>query len=129
MRRLAIIIGATVLLASPAAAIDARFEKSLRMLAPIDRLEQLCAYTAMQEIRKDHKEFRPDRVVASAGVEPEIKDHAVAAKGAAFRSRKKWYSLSFHCTAATDHLAVTSFSYTIGDEIPEAKWVSYGLWQ
>jgi hypothetical protein len=68
-------------------------------------------------------------VVASAGSDPEIKDHTVVAKSAAFRSRKKWYALTYRCTATPDHLAVTSFSYTIGEEIPESKWASYGLWE
>jgi hypothetical protein len=129
MRRLVLTIGATLILASPATAIDTRFERSLRMLAPLERLEQLCDYTAMQQIRNEHKPFRPDRVVAGAGLDPRIHEHTVLAKSAAFRSRKKWYALSYTCTAAPDHLAVTSFSYTIGDEIPEAKWKSYGLWE
>jgi Domain of Unknown Function (DUF930) len=129
MRRLVVTIGATLILASPATAIDGRFERSLRMLAPVDRLEQLCDYTAMQRIRKEHKPFRPDRAVAGARSDASIHDHTVVAKGGAFRSRKKWYALSYTCTAAPDHMAVTSFSYTIGPEIPEAKWASYGLWE
>lgn len=129
MRRLVLTIGATLILASPAAAIDARFERSLRRLAPIDRLEQLCDYVAMQRIRKEHKPFRPDRAVAGARSAAKIDDHTVVAKGGAFRSRKKWYALSYTCTAASDHMAVISFSYKIGSEIPEEKWASYGLWE
>jgi len=129
MRRLVVVLCASLILAGPAAAIDARFQRSLRMLAPIDRLEQLCDYTAMQRIRKEHKPFRPDRAVAGARSDARIHDHTVVAKGAAFRSRHKWYALSYSCTAAPDHLAVTSFSYTIGPEIPEEKWASYGLWE
>jgi hypothetical protein len=129
MRRFVVTIGATLILASPAAAIDARFERSLRMLAPVDRLEQLCDYTAMQQIRRDHKPFRPDRAVAGARLDARIHHHTVVAKGGAFRSRKKWYALSYTCTAAPDHMAVTSFSYTIGPEIPEEKLASYGLWE
>jgi hypothetical protein len=130
MRRLVLTIGATIIAASPAAAIDARFERTLRMLAPAERLEQLCDYTAMQQIRKEHKSFRPDRVVAGAGADPQIQErtHTVVAKSAAFRSRKKWYALTYSCTAAADHMAVTSFSYSLGEEIPESKWASYGLW-
>jgi hypothetical protein len=129
MRQLVLTIGATIILAGSAAAMDARFERSLRMLAPSERLEQLCDYTAMQQIRKDHKPFRPDRIVAGAGAEPQIKEHSVVAKSAAFRSRKKWYALSYHCTAATDHLVVTSFTYALGEEIPESSWAKYGLWE
>ena len=126
MRRLALTIGAILTLAGPAAAADDRFERSLKMLDPVDRLEQLCDYTAMQAIRKDHSPFRPDRAVA--GNEPHIKGDSIEAKVGAFRSKKKWYALSYSCTAAPDHLSVMSFKYKIGDEIPEANWASYGLW-
>ena len=65
MRRLVLTIGATLILASPAAAIDARFERSLHRLAPIDRLKQLCDYVAMQRIRKEHKPVPEDLVARS----------------------------------------------------------------
>ncbi len=126
MRRLALTIGATLILAGSAFAADERFERSLKMLDPVDRLEQLCDYTAMQAIRKDHSPFRPDRAVA--GTEARIKGDTIEAKVGAFRSKKKWYALSYSCTAAPDHLSVTSFKYKIGDEIPEANWTSLGLW-
>ena len=126
MRRLAVTIGAILTLAAPAVAADDKFERSLKMLDPIDRLEQLCDFTAMQSIRKDQAAFRPDRAVA--GNEPRIKGDTIEAKVGAFRSKKKWYVLSYSCTAAPDHLSVTAFKYKIGDEIPEANWASYGLW-
>lgn len=126
MRRLVLTIGAILTLAGSATAADDRFARSLKTLDPIDRLEQLCDYTAMQAIRKDHSPFRPDRAVA--GNEPHIKGDSIEAKDGAFRSRKKWYRLSYSCTAAPDHLSVTSFKYKIGDEIPEANWASHGLW-
>jgi hypothetical protein len=129
MRRLVLTIGAILILASPAIATDTRFERSLRMLDPVDRLEQLCDYTAMQKIRQEHKPFRPDRAVAGGAVDPSIKGDTIEAKGGAFRSRKKWYTLSYTCTAAPDRLSVISFQYKIGEEIPEANWASYGLWE
>ena len=125
MRRLALTIGAVLTLTIPASAADERFERSLKMLDPVDRLEQLCDYTAMQAIRKDHP-YKPDRAVA--GNEPSIKGDTIEAKVGAFRSKKRWYALSYSCTAAPDHLSVISFKYKIGDEIPEANWTSYGLW-
>ena len=125
MRLLALTIGAILSLLIPATA-DERFERSLKMLDPVDRLEQLCDYTAMQAIRKDHSVYKPDRAVA--GNEPYIKGDTIEAKVGAFRSHKKWYALAYSCTAAPDHMTVTSFKYKIGDEIPEASWTSYGLW-
>jgi hypothetical protein len=129
MRRLVVAICASLVLAGPATALDARFKRSLSRLAPVDRLVQLCDYTAMQRIRKEHKPFRPDRAVANARSDIRINEHTVEAKGAAFRSRHKWYALSYSCTAAPDHLAVIKFSYEVGPEIPESKWASYGLWE
>jgi hypothetical protein len=108
---------------------DARFERSLEMLAPAERLEQLCDFTAMTRIRSDNKEFRPDRAVANAMAESHAKGDTLEVTGGAFRSKKKWYALAYRCAATPDHLKIVAFNYTIGEEIPESKWASFGLWQ
>jgi len=128
MRVHGLAIGAACAIAAQAAAADARFEKSLQMLDPIERLEQLCDYTAMVEIRKEAGTFRPDRALASAIAEPRVTEDSIDATGGAFRSRGKWYALSYFCAATPDHMAVVTFKYTVGLEIPEAKWAAYGLW-
>jgi uncharacterized protein DUF930 len=122
------IVAATIM-AAAAAAADGRFERSLEMLAPAERLEQLCDYTAMTRIRNKKKEFRPDRAVANAMAEPRTNGDTLEVTGGAFRSKKKWYTLSYRCTATPDHLKIVAFNYTVGEEIPEAKWASFGLWQ
>ena len=129
MRVLGLAIGFVTVIAAHAAAADARFERSLLMLAPSERLEQLCDYTAMTHIRADERHFRPDRAVANAMKEVIHKNHTIVARGGAFRSRGKWYEMSYTCTAEPQHLKVESFNYKIGGEIPQAKWASYGLWQ
>lgn len=129
MRVLGLALVAALVVTAQAAAADARFEKSLQKLAPSERLEQLCDYTAMVRIRKDERNFRPDRAVANATSDHQQKNHMIVAKGAAFRSRGKWYALSFTCKAEPEHLKIESFHYTIGNEIPQAKWAAYGLWQ
>ena len=121
------VVAATITLV--AAAADERFERSLQMLAPAERLEQLCDYTAMTRIRTEKKEFRPDRAVANAMAEPTTKADTIEVTGGAFRSKKKWYALSYRCTATSDHLKIVTFNYIVGEEIPEAKWASFGLWQ
>ncbi len=108
-------------------AADARLERSLRMLAPAERLEQLCDYTAMASIRRDAGNFRPERAVANAGADVKVKNDTIVASAGAFRSRGKWYGMSYVCSASPDHMQVLSFQYTIGGEIPEAKWATYGL--
>jgi hypothetical protein len=129
MRAFGWVFGLGLLVAAPAVAAENRFERALLMLAPDERLEQLCDFTAMARIRKDAGHFRPDRAVANATAEPSIRGNTIEAKGGAFRSRRKWYALSFACTATPDHMMVISFHYTIGPEIPAAKWASDNLWQ
>jgi hypothetical protein len=129
MRALGLAIGAVCVFSVYAAAADTRFERTLKSLAPAERLEQLCDYTAMTRIRKDARHFRPDRAVANAMNDVQHKGDTIVAKGGAFRSRGKWYALSYTCAADPDHLKVQTFHYTIGNEIPDAKWASYGLWQ
>jgi hypothetical protein len=108
---------------------ESRFERTLKMLSPPDRMAQLCDYTAMTHIRKDQRQFRPDRAVANARSDVKISGDMIEAKGGAFRSRGKWYALSYTCKTNADHLNVLSFKYKIGDEIPQEKWAAYGLWQ
>lgn len=129
MRVLGLAIGVATVFAAHAAVADSRFERSLKMLAPAERLEQLCDYTAMKRIRKEARRFRPDRAVANATSDVLHKNDTIVAKGGAFRSRGKWYALTYTCTAETEHLKVRSFTYTIGEEIPESKWAAYNLWQ
>lgn len=117
------------LVASDAAFASAKLERTLKLLMPADRMAQLCDATAMARIRKDMAKFRPDRAVANATVDVVIAGNTLDAKGGAFRSRGKWYSLSYTCLTNDEHLKVLSFDYKVGDEIPEEKWASYGLWQ
>ncbi|HEY1310465.1 MAG TPA: DUF930 domain-containing protein [Pseudolabrys sp.] len=129
MRAFGLAIGVLTLAAIEAVAAENRLDRSLQMLAPAERLEQLCDFTAMARIRKESSAFRPDRAVANATAEPVIVNDTIEARGAAFRSGGKWYALAFACTASPDHMTVVTFNYTIGAEIPEAKWVSDNLWQ
>lgn len=130
MRHRTLAVAVLVLFAIPNAAFaSAKLERTLKLLMPADRMAQLCDATAMTRIRKDMAKFRPDRAVANAMVDVVIAGNTLEAKGGAFRSRGKWYSLSYTCMTNDEHLKVLSFDYKVGDEIPEEKWASYGLWQ
>ena len=72
MRAFGLAVVAAAILGTAAIAADTRFERSLKMLAPEERLEQLCDYTAMTRIRNEAKQFRPDRAVAGASSEPKV---------------------------------------------------------
>lgn len=128
MRRPALAIGLVLLVGASAAAAENRFERSLQRLSPGERLVQLCDYTAMQRIRKDHSEYRPDRAVADARSRVFIDKNTVKAQGGAFRSRRKWYALSYTCTGSPDGMKVLSFTYKIGSEIPQSRWALDHLW-
>jgi len=130
MRLLALAIAMTTMTAAQAnAAPDARILRTLKLLGPTDRLEQLCDYTAMVHVRKNAGHYRPDRAVAGAISEPKLGPNSIDAKGAAFRSHGRWYEMAYSCTTTPDHLKVLKFNLSIGKEIPQTKWAAYGLWQ
>ena len=128
MRLLALATGMALIVSTQGFAED-RIERSLKMLAPGERLVQLCDYTVMQRIRKDAPEFRPDHAVADATQQSVVANNTVIAEGGAFRSQGKWYGITYQCTASPEDMKVLSFAYRIGAEIPPAKWGDYGLWQ
>ncbi len=110
-----------------AASAESKLEYQLRLLDPSARLEQVCDIEAMAQIRREAKEFRPDRAMASALAEPKASAASLEAKGAAFRSKGKWYQLSYVCQTSPDQMKVLSFDYKIGAAIPEDRWDGYGL--
>ena len=129
MRSFAVAICLVCATTAVAASADAGILRSLKRLEPTERLEQLCDYTAMLHIRKDPRHFRPDRAIADAVTDPKVRGNSIEAGGGAFRSRGRWYEMSYSCTATPDHMKVLSFKLTVGKEIPENKWAAYGLWQ
>src|SRR5690242_21914663 len=91
------LFGTMFFVAADSSAADSRFERSLKRLDPITRLEQICDYTAMKKINDARNPFHPDRVVANAISQTRISNNTVKADGGAFRSRGKWYELSYSC--------------------------------
>lgn len=104
-----------------------RFERSLQHLDPMTRLEQVCALETMARVNRDANPYHPDRAVIYALSKPRLDGDTVKGTGGAFRSGGKWYQYSFTCRTTPDHMAVSAFSYKIGQEIPQSRWESYGL--
>ena len=113
---------------TPATALEAAIVRGLRELELGARLEQRCDIEAMTRIAKDKKGYRPDRVVAGATADAQAEGDKLQGEGAAFRSKGKWYRLSYVCRTSDDHMDVLDFNYEIGAAIPEADWEKYGLW-
>lgn len=118
---------ALIIFTSPALAIDDRLISNLRKLDPELRLEQVCDLEAMNQLGQ--RGFAADRAKSNVSAAPKHAGDTLIANGGAVRARGKWYQLSFVCKAAPDHLHVKSFRFTVGNEIPEAKWSSLDLWR
>ncbi|WP_246687325.1 DUF930 domain-containing protein [Mesorhizobium sp. B2-5-9] len=99
----------------------------LRTFASDERMVQLCNLEAMDQIRQWHADFQPERVVPYATAEEKITGTTIAANGAAFRSRKNWYSLKFKCQLAKDGESVIGFEFLVGDPVARDKWDELGL--
>lgn len=128
MKKLFLVVLASVTLAWPAYAMDAALRAGLLKLDPQTRLEQRCDAEVLDRISHDDRNYKADRVVAYAFATPLMSADAIKSSGAAFRSKGQWYRLKFKCETAPDHMEVLQFRYRIGDEIPEADWAKYNLY-
>ncbi|WP_258593278.1 DUF930 domain-containing protein [Mesorhizobium sp. AR07] len=99
----------------------------LATFASDERMVQLCNLEAMDQIRRWRTDFQPERVVPYATAEEKITGTTIAANGAAFRSRRNWYSLKFRCQLAGDGESVVGFEFLVGDLVPREKWDELGL--
>ena len=129
MKKSAVILLVTLLPVTSALAMDPRFAASLKKLDPQTRLEQVCDLEAMSRIDRDANPYHPDRAKTDVISHPVHAGDTVTGKGGAFRSKGRWYSFSFACKGTSDHMQVLSFSYKIGEPIPESKWAALGLWR
>ena len=128
MKTLCMMAIASLTLAFPASAMDNALRNGLMKLDPQTRLEQRCDAEILDRITHDDRKFKADRVVAYAFATPEMSADAIRSTGAAFRSKGQWYRLRFKCQTGPDHMEVLQLRYRIGDEIPEADWVKYNLY-
>ena len=115
--------------ARSAATSEQKIENMMMKIDPSERFIQVCSVAAADRIARDKNPYKADRAVMDAISPAEIKGGKMRGGGAAFRSHGAWYRFSFTCETSPDHLKVLSFSYSIGDKIPEEKWEQYGLWQ
>ncbi|WP_033838844.1 DUF930 domain-containing protein [Mesorhizobium loti] len=128
MKTLCMTAIASLTLAFPASAMDNALRNGLMKLDPQTRLEQRCDAEILDRITHDDRKFKADRVVAYAFATPEMSADAIRSTGAAFRSKGQWYRLRFKCQTGPDHMEVLQLRYRIGDEIPEADWAKYNLY-
>jgi hypothetical protein len=125
--RLALASAVLIHCAVPAIANDARVERMLRQLDPDARFEQVCDLEAMKRIGKD-RTYRPERSIVGALETPKVVNSTMSGNGGAFKSKGQWYQFSFKCETTEDHMKVQTFSFQIGEPIPQEKWEPHGLW-
>ncbi|MFN3624647.1 MAG: DUF930 domain-containing protein [Hyphomicrobium sp.] len=118
-----------VLLAWPGAALAASIHDQLLKLDPEERAHQVCAIKGVDAIRRDKKLPKVDRIKTSIMGRAKFTGTQVSAKGGAVRAKSHWYTLKFTCDVTPDQMKALSFTYEIGDEIPETKWDDLGLWR
>ena len=99
----------------------------LPRLAPDERVEQLCGLEAMSQIHAWKTDFEPDRVTAYAKGATKLAGLTLLAESAAFRSKRRWYDLTFRCELSPDHAAVVAFAFRVGNAVPKGQWARLGL--
>jgi hypothetical protein len=105
----------------------ARIRKSLSGFDNSERLVQLCNIEGLEQIRRAAPKYDPDTLVGYAFADLGYAGLTLTATGGAFRSRRKWYGVSYTCTAAADLEGVTAFAFKLGDPIPEDEWEDHNL--
>lgn len=127
MKRL-VLIGALAF-AMPHIARSGTLEDSFEKLPDEERARQACILKGIDLIRKEKRLVHADRIKTSIFNGATFDGKLVVSKGGAVRSDSRWYHLQFTCAVTPDLKHATSFTYAIGDEIPEAKWEDLGLWK
>lgn len=118
-----------VLSASVAFALsDDKLNGQLMKLDPLTRLEQTCDTEVMLQINRDIEKLSVDKVIAYSFSDPVVGENSIKAPGAAFRSRGKWYHLSFDCRTGPRHLDAHRLDYKIGPMVPRSEWQQYYLY-
>jgi hypothetical protein len=120
-----VLVGLSLPLMAEAASVD----QSLAKLAPEERAHEACALKGLEVLRKDPHLKKVDHVSASTGGHGAVLTGAMlTAKEGAVRANKHWYALSFSCQLTPDFMKATTFTYTLGKEIPQSDWERLNLW-
>ena len=127
MRHLTVAALVALSLAPSSVAASKTIAEQLTMLTPEARVEQRCNGRLSGLVRREHREFKPDEVVAYAFGDTLVRGRDVTATGAAFRSRGSWYRASYRCRATPDGLEIEKFEYTLGPKVPRQEWDAHYL--
>lgn len=104
-----------------------KIRRTFGTLAGSEKLVQICNIEGLEQIRRVAPRYDPDTLVPYAMTDMAGTAQTLIATGGAFRSRRKWFGVSFQCTVTPDYLAVAAFEFKLGEAIPEDQWEAHNL--
>ncbi|MBB3462038.1 hypothetical protein FHT92_002654 [Rhizobium sp. BK377] len=92
-----------------------------------ERNLQLCNLEALEQVSRFRPGSAPDLVAPYAMKPEKVRGNSVEVDGGAFRSKRNWFNIRFHCEVDPQGKTVTAFAFAIGDAIPKDLWQEYNL--
>ena len=99
--------------------------ETLPTLERSDRIIQLCAIEALEQIHRARPDTDPDALAPYAFADVTVVGTALDAPSGAFRSNGQWFGVSLNCSVADDYQSVMAFRFAIGAPIPEREWEAH----
>ncbi len=100
---------------------NAEARAMLELIVPSVRREQVCGVEAMEQIKLETPQRRPECVIAYAYDDAQIDGDQVTARGAAVLIGTIWFRLEYECVLGVDLVSVKTFRYRIGDVISQEE--------
>ncbi len=106
---------------------SAQARLALATLVSGDRIEQLCALEAMEQVRHARPGFRPTRLAPHAFRNSVQQGDEIVAAAAAIRSDRTWYDIAYKCRLSRSGSHVIGFEFALGNPIDRSLWDQHGL--
>jgi hypothetical protein len=113
----------------PVASQAGSMDDALKKLDPVERAHQACAIKGVDTLRRDKRLPGADRLKTGVAGAAAFDGTVVTGKAGAVHAKGRWYTLKFTCAVTADRMKAVTFTYELGQEIPEAKWDAFGLWR
>ncbi|WP_223216576.1 DUF930 domain-containing protein [Rhizobium mesosinicum] len=99
----------------------------LGTLSSEERYLQLCNLEALEQVSRSRPGSAPDLVAPYAMKPEKVRGNSIEVDGGAFRSKRNWFNIRFHCEVDPAGKTVTAFAFAIGDVIPKDLWQEHNL--
>jgi hypothetical protein len=99
----------------------------LGTLSGEERNLQLCNLEALEQVNRSRPGSVPDLVAPYAMKPEKVRGNSIEVDGGAFRSKRNWFNIRFHCEVDPAGKTVTAFAFAIGDAIPKDLWQEHNL--